>query len=51
MWQRAEAWALHFAVVYLAHSADSPTMGAIGRRILTALSDPFALRIRAVQQR
>ena len=41
-WQRAEAWALHFAVVYLAHSADSPTMGAIGRRMLATLFHPFA---------
>jgi aminoglycoside phosphotransferase (APT) family kinase protein len=36
-WQRAEGWALHFAVVYLVHSADNPTMGAIGRRLLDAL--------------
>jgi aminoglycoside phosphotransferase (APT) family kinase protein len=37
MWRRAEAWALHFAVVYLVHAADSPTMGAIGRRLLDSL--------------
>ena len=37
MWRRAEAWALHFGVVYLMHSADSPTMGAIGRRLLDSL--------------
>ena len=36
-WQRAEGWALHFAVVYLVHSADSPTMGVIGRRLLDSL--------------
>lgn len=29
-WQRAEAWSLHFAVVYTLHSADNPIMGAIG---------------------
>lgn len=39
-WQRAEAWALHFALAYLAHSADNPTMGAIGRRLLDTLSIP-----------
>lgn len=37
MWQRAEAWALHFAIVYLVHSADNPTMGAMGRRLLDSL--------------
>lgn len=37
-WQRAEAWALHFALAYLAHSADNPTMGTIARRLLVNLS-------------
>ncbi len=37
MWQRAEAWALHFAVTYFVHSADSPTMGRIGERLFAAL--------------
>lgn len=32
-WQRAEAWALHFAVVYTLHSADNPVMGAIGAQL------------------
>jgi aminoglycoside phosphotransferase (APT) family kinase protein len=36
-WQRAEAWALHLAVAYLVHSADSPTMAAIGHRLLDRL--------------
>lgn len=36
-WRRAEAWALHFAVVYLLHSADNPTMTSIGERLARAL--------------
>lgn len=36
-WQRAEAWALHFAVIYTLHSADNPTMGAIGQQLRAAL--------------
>jgi aminoglycoside phosphotransferase (APT) family kinase protein len=36
-WQRAEAWALHFAAIYSLHSADSPTMGAIGEKLRTSL--------------
>ncbi len=36
-WQRAEAWALHFAVIYTLHSADNPTMGAIGEKLRTVL--------------
>lgn len=36
-WQRAEAWALHFAVVYTIHSADNPTMGAIGEHLRSVL--------------
>jgi len=36
-WQRAEAWALHFAVMYLAHSADSPRLERMGRSLLMAL--------------
>lgn len=38
-WQRAEAWALHFAVIYTVHSADNPTMGAIGNYLRTVLID------------
>lgn len=36
-WQRAEAWALHFAVVYTLHSADNPTMAAVGGRLRAVL--------------
>lgn len=36
-WQRAEAWALHFAVIYTLHSADNPTMGAIGQTLRLVL--------------
>ena len=32
-WQRAEAWAVHVALAYLANSADDPTIGGIGRRL------------------
>lgn len=39
-WRRAEAWALHFAVMYLAHSADSERFERMGRSLLAAvLSD------------
>ena len=38
-WQRAEAWALHFAVTYLAMSDDNPTMRAIGETLLIRLLD------------
>ncbi len=37
-WRRAEAWALHFAVTYLAHSADNATMRQIGDRMVRALA-------------
>lgn len=37
MWQRAEAWALHFAVVYLLHSADNRRMATIGRDLFATL--------------
>lgn len=33
-WERAWGWALSLATAYLAHSADNPTMGAIGRATL-----------------
>lgn len=36
-WRRAEAWALHFAVVYLQHSADDPLMSRIGARLVSGL--------------
>ncbi len=36
-WRRAEAWALHFAVMYLAHSADSERFERMGRSLLAAV--------------
>lgn len=38
-WQRAEAWALHFAVMYLLHSADSGRFERMGTSLLAALLD------------
>ena len=38
---RARGWALHFAIVFLAHSADNPVLLQVGRRTLrTVLEDP-----------
>ena len=34
LWRRARGWALHFALVYLAHSADNPQLLDVGRRTL-----------------
>jgi aminoglycoside phosphotransferase (APT) family kinase protein len=34
---RAKGWALAFALVYQAHSADNPLMAGIGRRVLSAV--------------
>jgi aminoglycoside phosphotransferase (APT) family kinase protein len=36
-WQRARGWALHFALAFLAHSADNALMAGIGRRALGAV--------------
>jgi aminoglycoside phosphotransferase (APT) family kinase protein len=33
-WSRAQAWALHFALLYLLHSADSPRFGRMGAHLL-----------------
>jgi aminoglycoside phosphotransferase (APT) family kinase protein len=39
-WRRAQAWALHLAVAFLANSADNSTMAAVGRRTLSqAMAD------------
>lgn len=38
-WQRAQAWALHFAVMYLLHSADNPLLGQMGRALVAVLLD------------
>ena len=34
LWLRARGWALHFALVYLTHSADNPQLFDVGRRTL-----------------
>jgi aminoglycoside phosphotransferase (APT) family kinase protein len=34
LWRRARGWALHFALVYLANSADLPWLADVGRRTL-----------------
>ena len=39
LWIRARAWALVLSAAFLAHSADSPQMVAIGRRTLDAVLD------------
>lgn len=36
-WQRAQAWALHFAVMYLLHSADNPRFERMGTELLSAI--------------
>ena len=35
-WERARGWAIALSLVFLAHSADNPLMGGIGRRALAA---------------
>jgi aminoglycoside phosphotransferase (APT) family kinase protein len=37
LWRRARGWALALALVFLAHSADSPQLLGIGRRTLAAV--------------
>lgn len=39
MWRRAEAWALHFAVLYLLNSADNPRFTRMGEQLLSSLLD------------
>lgn len=36
-WRRAEAWALHFALLYVLNSADNPLIARMGRELLAAL--------------
>lgn len=36
-WDRARGWALHYAVMLLAHSADEPTLHQVGERALEAV--------------
>ena len=37
MWQRGQAWALHFALLYLLHAADSERFARMGRSLLAAV--------------
>lgn len=37
LWSRAEAWALHFALLYALHSADNPRFARMGRRLLATV--------------
>ena len=41
-WARARGWALFFGLMFLAHSADSPTNAAIGSRALSQVLDGAA---------
>ena len=42
-WRRATAWALHFGVMYLLHSADNVRFREMGTRLLgTVLSKPYS---------
>jgi len=36
-WQRGQTWALHFALLYLLHSADSERFARMGRSLLSAV--------------
>ena len=36
-WARAQAWALHFAILYLLNSADAPRIAGMGGRLLAAV--------------
>jgi len=36
-WQRGQAWALHFALLYLLHAADSERFARMGRSLLAAV--------------
>jgi hypothetical protein len=38
-WARAEAWALYFAVIYLANSADNARVRRMGGALLAAVLD------------
>jgi aminoglycoside phosphotransferase (APT) family kinase protein len=36
-WRRGQAWALHFAVLYLLHSADAPRFARMGEHLTRAI--------------
>jgi aminoglycoside phosphotransferase (APT) family kinase protein len=38
-WVRGRAWALHFSLLYLLHSADAERFGRMGRALLAAVID------------
>lgn len=42
LWMRAEAWALHFALLYLANSADNPRFDRMGRELLARVLSPVS---------
>ncbi len=37
LWRRGRAWALHFALMYLAHSADDPRLARMGTHLLPSV--------------
>ncbi len=41
-WRRARGWALHYAVMLLAHSADEPVLREVGERTLARVLDESA---------
>jgi aminoglycoside phosphotransferase (APT) family kinase protein len=43
-WQRGQAWALHFALLYLLHSADSARFARMGADLLAAVAGPASIR-------
>lgn len=46
-WCRAQAWALHFSLVYLLHAADSERFARMGTQLLAAvLADDSTRRLR-----
>ena len=36
-WSRGQAWALHFGLLYVLHSADNPRFARMGTRLLNVL--------------
>ena len=43
-WRRGQIWALHFALLYLLHSADSARFARMGAHLLSEVAGPMALR-------
>ena len=44
VWTRAQAWALHLAAIFVAHSDDMPQLSAIGEQARAALLSPPPVR-------